>query len=154
MVAAAIALIVSLSGSSAPPSSTAAAIGTRRPTAPTALPTRQAPGAVPAAGDHADHLHPDIIDLDDRGRGSGRPARDLLVEPLQRLGRAERDGRRRQLLEHERSDRGDLQRSSGADELPRPEHLHGHRAAVDRTLGSGGDHDGRGASNAVTFTYS
>ncbi len=81
----------------------------------------------------SDHHH-------DRGRLSGRAARDLLLDSRQRFSRAERDGVRRQLLERDRSDRGDLQRSGGADQLPRPEHLHGHRAAVERALGSGGDH--------------
>ena len=62
------------------------------------------------------------------------------LSPSERLSRPERHGRRRQLLEHQRSDRGHLQRPGGADELPGPEHLHGHRAVVDRALGAGGDH--------------
>ena len=72
-----------------------------------------------------------------------RPARDLGPEPLERLGWAERDDRRIKLPEQQRSDCGDLQRASGANGLPGPEHLHGDGASIDIPVGPGGHHDGR-----------
>ena len=103
----------------------------------------KSPRSGAARGDHTDTSPPTPSTTTTVAGRSGRPARDLLAESRQRHSRAERDGVRRQLLEHDRSDRGDLQRSSGADELPRSEHLHGHRAVVERALCSGSDHHRR-----------
>ena len=64
-----------------------------------------------------------------RGR---RSAGDHLPHPSVGSGGPGHPGRRLQLPQLRRPDRGDLQRSGGADELPGPEHVHGHRAADDR----------------------
>ena len=72
---------------------------------------------------------------------SGWPSGHLVAQPPEWRSRTEHRGGRSQLPQHERSDRGHVQRPGGADELPDTEHLHDHRAGVDVTFGPGGDHD-------------
>ena len=74
---------------------------------------------------------------------AGAPVIASLTPARERRG-AHR-GRGRQLPQLERPDRGDVQRSGGADELSRVEHLHGHGPAPDGLVhGAGVDHHLRG----------
>ena len=134
VVAAAIALVISLSGHSAPAVDGCGLCACESSCLPHALDgpagtgTHHATSSTDANDDGALHLDPD-----DRSGISRRSTEHRLAQSLQRNRWAAHHGHGRQLLELERSDRGHVQRPGGADELPAPEHLHPHRAGVDLT---------------------